>query len=134
MFEYHAWVTVQYSAGDEEDTDLKAAHDQVAVELERLRGGTSLVNLRWVNGMSQLHISGFINHRSGEGQEVIDSFHRVGEVAPGSYGALYMFDDEDPGGKRNEFQVLVMRRGRVTQEADRFLSPCIPMIEDEDEE
>lgn len=133
MFEYHAWVTVQHSAGDEDDADLKAAHARVEEELEPLQGGTSLVNLRWVNGMTQLHLSGLLNHRSGEGQNVIDTFYRVGQVAQGSYGVLYMLDDEDPSGKNNEFQVLVMRRGRVAQQADHFLSPCIPMIEDEEE-
>lgn len=132
MFEYHAWVTVQSSAGDEEEADLQRAHDRTAAELGRLAGGTSLVNLRWVNGMSQLHISGFLNHRSGEGQEVIDTFRRVGEVAQGSYGVLYMRDDEDLDGRRNEFQILVMRRGRVTSESDHWLSPCVPVIEDED--
>jgi hypothetical protein len=133
MFEYHAWITIQHSAGDEDDADLRAAHARVEKELESLRGGTSLVDLRWVNGMSQLHISGFLNHRSGEGQSVIDAFHRVGQVAPGSYGVLYMLDDEDPSGKNNEFQVLVMRRGHVTQQSDAFLSPCIPVIEDADD-
>jgi hypothetical protein len=133
MFEYHAWITVQHSAGDEDDADLRAAHARVEKELESLHGGTSLVNLRWVNGMSQLHISGLLNHRSGEGQSVIDTFHRVGQVAPGSYGVLYMLDDEDPNGKNNEFQVLVMRRGQVTQTSDAFLSPCIPLIEDADD-
>lgn len=133
MFEYHAWITVQHSAGDEDDADLAAAHARVEKELESLCGGTGLVDLRWVNGMSQLHISGFLNHRSGEGQGVIDTFHRVGQVAPGSYGVLYMLDDEDPNGKNNEFQVLVMRRGQVTQASDAFLSPCVPLIEDADD-
>ncbi|MCO5968955.1 Imm7 family immunity protein [Actinoallomurus soli] len=66
----------------------------------------------------------------GEGQAVIDTFRRVGEVAPGSYGVLYLRDDEDPTGKANESQVLVMRHGLVSQQSDSFLSPCVPMIED----
>ena len=133
MFEYHAWVTIQHSAGDESDAELRAAHRKVEQELEALSGGTGLVDLRWVNGMSQLHLSGFLNRRSGEGQDVIDVFCQVGRVAHGSYGVFYMLDDEDPSGKNNEFQVLVMRRGDVTQQPDRFLSPCIPAIEDEEE-
>ena len=74
-----------------------------------------------VNGMAQLHISGFINHRGSEGQPVIDTFERVGEIAPGSYGLMYFRDDEDPGGRFNEFQVIVMRRGKTFTAADSFL-------------
>ncbi|MCO5996263.1 Imm7 family immunity protein [Actinoallomurus rhizosphaericola] len=133
MFEYHGWITIQSSAGDEDLADLEAAHARVEKQLELLRGGTSLVDLRWVNGMSQLHISGLLNRRAGEGQSVIDAFNRVGEVAPGSYGLLYILDDEDPAGNGNEFQVLVMRRGQVSQQSDPFLSPCVPVIEDTDD-
>jgi hypothetical protein len=133
MFEYHAWVTIQHSAGDESDAELRAAYRKVEQELEALHGGTGLVDLRWVNGMSQLHLSGFLNRRAGEGQDVIDAFFRLGLVARGSYGIFYMLDDEDPSGKNNEFQVLVMRRGDITQQPDHFLSPCIPVIEDEEE-
>jgi len=133
MFEYHAWITIQHSAGDEDDADLNAAYLRAEEELLPLQGDPSLVNLRWINGMAQLHLSGFLNHRSGEGQNVIDAFYRIGAVAQGSYGVLYMLDDEDQGGKNNEFQVLVMRRGQVTQEEDHFFSPYIPLIEDEEE-
>jgi hypothetical protein len=131
MFEYHAWVTVQSSAGDEEDTGEDAAFEAVEREIQSLDGGTTAVSLRWVNGMAQLHMSGFLNHASGEGQQVVDTFRRVGQVAPGSYGLLYIRDDEDPQGRRNEFQVIVMRRGQTFTEKDSFLSPCIPVIEDE---
>jgi hypothetical protein len=133
MFEYHAWITVQSSAGDETDDDLKAAFDAAKQQIEPLRSGTSVVDLRWVNGIAQLHIFGFRNHRGGEGQEVIETFRRVGDVAPGSYGVLYMRDDEDPSGHDNEFQLIIMRRGKISSAVDSFLSPCIPVIEDEDE-
>ena len=63
---------------------------------------------------------------------MVDLFAGVGQDAPGSYGLLYIRDDEDPNGRVNEFQVLVMRRGKVTVHPDAFLSPCIPIIEDED--
>ncbi|WP_162240377.1 Imm7 family immunity protein [Nocardia arizonensis] len=66
-----------------------------------------------------------------EGQEVVDSFRRIAAVAPGSYGIMYIRDDEDYSGSGNEFQVLVMRRGIITVAGDTLLSPCVPMIEDE---
>jgi Immunity protein 7 len=131
MFEYHAWVTVHSSPGDEEDADLKAAFDATEREVQPLQGGTTEASLRWVNGAAQLHISGFLNHRSGEGQQVIECFQRIAKVAPGSYGVLYIRDDEDSSGRNNEFQVVVMRRGAIFAAADNFLSPCVPVIEDE---
>ncbi|WP_433151928.1 Imm7 family immunity protein [Actinomadura nitritigenes] len=128
MFEYHGWLTIQSSAGDEEDEDLLAAHNVV----DRVVRESGLGTLRMVNGMSQFHISGFVNHRAGEGQEVVDLFQYVGKLAPGSYGLLYIRDDEDAGGRVNEFQALVMKRGTVSQHPDPFLSPCIPEIEDDE--
>jgi Immunity protein 7 len=130
MFEYHAWITVHGSPGDEEDEELKAAVDAVERELQPLQAGTTEINLRWVNGTAQLHMSGFLNHRLGEGQQVIGTFRRVGKVAPGSYGVFYIRDDEDSDGRENEFQVIVMRRGTTFVAVDGFLSPCIPVIED----
>ncbi len=132
MFEYHGWVTVQASAGDEETAERAAAVARVTERLSSLKGGSGLADLRWVNGMAQVHLGGFLNHRAGEGQTVVDLFAGVGQDAPGSYGLLYIRDDEDPNGRVNEFQVLVMRRGKVTVHPDAFLSPCIPIIEDED--
>jgi hypothetical protein len=131
MFEYHAWITIHSSPGDEKDGDLQSAFDAAEREVQPLQGGTTQINLRWVNGMAQLHISGFLNHRSGEGEQVIEAFQRVAKVAPGSYGLLYIHDDEDSSGQDNEFQVIVMRRGATATHADGFLSPCIPIIEDE---
>jgi hypothetical protein len=131
MFEYHAWITIHSSPGEEEDNVAKGAFDDAVREVGPLQGGTTEVSLRWVNGTAQLHMSGFLNHRSGEGQEVIDTFERVAKTAPGSYGILYIRDDEDPSGRENEFQVIVMRRGTTFATTDSFLSPCVPVIEDE---
>jgi hypothetical protein len=131
MFEYHAWMVIHSSPGDEEYEDLQAAFDAAERELQPIRKGTTAISLRWVNGMAQLQMSGFLNHRSGEGQRVIEAFQRIGELAPGSYGVLFARDDEDPGGRQNEFQVLVMRRGSSLTVADGFLSPYIPVVEDE---
>jgi hypothetical protein len=131
MFEYHAWITVHSSPGDEDESDLNTAFDAVERETQPLQGGTTEINLRWVNGMAQLHMSGLLNHRSGEGQQVIETFERIAKAAPGSYGVLYIRDDEDPNGRNNEFQAIIMRRGTTVAAIDNFLSPCIPAIEDE---
>jgi hypothetical protein len=130
MFEYHAWLTIHSSPGDEAEEDLQAAVSAAERELQPVQGGTTDISLRWVNGMAQLHMSGFLNHRSSEGQQVIEVFERIGQIAPGSYGVLFARDDEDPDGHQNEFQILVMRRGSILAVPDRLLSPYIPIVED----
>jgi hypothetical protein len=82
-----------------------------------------------VNGSAQLHLGGLLNHRRGQGEEMLQAFRRIGEVAPGSYGLLYVHDDEDPAGRENEFQVFMLRRGKISVDRDRYLSPCIPNID-----
>jgi len=133
MFEYHGWITIQTSAYDEDTEKLRAAYRQISEEIvSDLASSSGLANLQYINGTAQLHIAGHMNHRGTEGQKVIDHFHRVGQIAPGSYGLLYVRDDEDRNGHDNEFRALAMRKGKVTEQHDSFLSPCIPTIEDED--
>ncbi|GAM51078.1 hypothetical protein NS07_v2contig00200-0009 [Nocardia seriolae] len=132
MFEYHGWVTVQSSAGDEEESARDRAHQAAEQELRNLSSAPGLADIRTVNGMSFVHISGFSNRRAGSGDLAIDTFRNIGKVAPGSYGLLYFRDDEDRGGRNNEFQVLAMRRGEVVEQHDTLLSLCIPVIEDAD--
>ncbi|NEW55965.1 hypothetical protein GV794_09910 [Nocardia cyriacigeorgica] len=131
LFEYHAWLTVQYSAGDETGSQNRDAFRAAEELCEPLRSGSGLVDVRRVNGEGQVHLGGFLNRRTGQGQEVIDTFARIGRVAAGSYGVLYFRDDEDSTGYANAFQILVMRRGMVSSIRDEGLSPCIPAIEDE---
>ncbi|MDA2808971.1 Imm7 family immunity protein [Nocardiopsis suaedae] len=127
MFEFHGWIAIQ--GPDEERAD--------GPDGERLRrlvasasGGSSLVDLRWINGQPFLHVGGLLNRRSTEADEVFDLFERVGSVAPGSYGLLYYHDDEENGEEGNTFHVLAMRRGRLTRESDDHLTPVIPRLED----
>ena len=61
---------------------------------------------------------------------IIELFHRVADLAPGSYGLLYVHDDEDPEHDRH-FRVFRLIRGTVTEHADHLLSPVIPTLEDE---
>ncbi|MBH0777000.1 Imm7 family immunity protein [Nocardia bovistercoris] len=131
MFEYHGWVTVQHSASDESDAQLEGAYRAAEDIVRSLMSGRGLADIRIVNGVAQVHLAGFLNRRGCEGEEVIDSFCGIGTVAPGSYGMMYIRDDEDRSGLGNEFQVLVMRQGVTAVVRDTHLSPCIPMIEDD---
>ncbi|MBA3741876.1 Imm7 family immunity protein [Sporichthya sp.] len=78
------------------------------------------------NGSWRLHLSGLRNHRQ---QLVVDLWQRVGELAPASYGLLYIQDDEDPA-HGNEWVAWPLRRGSTRAEADPFLSPVVPALQD----
>ena len=71
-----------------------------------------------------------VDHGGRHRSTVIDLFAKVGELAPGSYGLLYLHDDEDPGHEL-DFRIVRLVRGAVTEHVDRLLSPVIPTLEDE---
>src|SRR4051812_5962325 len=101
MFEYHGWATVR-SAGEVDGgpaDDLgQAAFDAVAAELDVLRNALQTADLRISNGSAHLWLAGLRNHRQ---DAVIDGFRRIAQLAPGSYGVLYVYDDEAPGDDSN---------------------------------
>ena len=57
---------------------------------------------------------------------VVALFRAIAGIAPGSYGVMYVLDD-DLGDNRDRW---VMRRGRIVHEVDTSLSPHIGMVED----
>ncbi|TDQ53742.1 Imm7 family immunity protein [Actinorugispora endophytica] len=128
MFQYHAWITIQDSPGDGNDSSLSLAFDSIKKRTEVLREFSGLVDIRWVNGLPMIHLGGFLNRYSSQGEEVFSLLEHTGRVAPGSYGVLYTSDDEGPL-HRNEFRVFIMRRGKISEHRDPFLSPITPVIE-----
>jgi hypothetical protein len=68
---------------------------------------------------------GFRNHTQ---PWVYELFEYTGFVAKGSYGVLYVRDDEDKHFD-NEMQVWSMVRGKTQKQRDGFLSPCMPLLE-----
>ncbi|MCX5231517.1 Imm7 family immunity protein [Streptomyces sp. NBC_00233] len=130
MFEYHGWITIHDSPGDDDETRLAVIVESLRHRIEAI-DSPYLLDLRWMNGEAVVHLGGFSNHAS---PEIADFFRHVGSVAPGSYGLLHVRDDEDPrhGNEyENAVRVLRMARGDVTEHTEALLSPCIPTIEDE---
>ncbi|MEC3981425.1 immunity 7 family protein [Amycolatopsis sp. H20-H5] len=129
MFEYHGWVTIGDSAtGDDDAALLERLVDRVGRAIRDF-ADFDLLDLRWVNGVPVLHLGGLDKHGSTVGPELIDLFTRVGELAPGSYGLLHVWDDQDPL-HDNEFRVHRMARGQVVEQADTHLSPVTPTLLD----
>jgi hypothetical protein len=127
MFEYHGWAVVRDGTGD--NANLR----RIVGELQRVSGefnnGSGVSDIRWINGECLVSFAGLPNHRH---ECVFDWFHWLAKHAPGSYGLLYVWDDESET-FGNSFRVSCLRRGEVVQGADTFLSPCIPTIESPDE-
>jgi hypothetical protein len=128
MFEYHGWITLRSTP--------EAIDDEPPLRLGEIQAlvndlvGYALMDLQPMGGEYYIHLGGCPNHRGTHGHAIIGLFAKVGQLAPGSYGLLYVHDDEDPQHGLN-FRVFRLVRGAVTEHADHLLSPVIPTLEDD---
>ncbi|WP_370936647.1 Imm7 family immunity protein [Amycolatopsis sp. cg13] len=129
MFEYHGWISLR-STAEAVDDEPPLRLDEIQALVDDL-AGYALIDLQPMNGRYYIHLGGHPNHRGQQGAEVIDLFAKVGRLAPGSYGLLYVHDDEHPEHQLS-FRVFRLVRGEVTEHADHLLSPVIPILEDEE--
>lgn len=131
MFEYHGWVSIRETAGLDDNDNDELLRDRVRRVRQCLTelGDYALLDLRGLNVGPFLHVGGKPNHRGTWGPAIIELFRQVGRIAPGSYGLLYVWDDES-GPHANEFRVFRLVRGELTEHPDSLLSPCIPTLED----
>lgn len=131
MFEFHGWATIQESTSEVDNGGLEDIIRKLKIFVDKLNWNSGMIDIRAINGSYNLSVSGYTNHKSHESEDIINLYKYLGEIAPGSYGLLYVKDDEDINGFNNEFIVYVLVRGKVNQNKDKFLSPFIPMVEDE---
>lgn len=132
MFEYHGWATLRetYLNKDNFDEKIDLMINLIKAKIDELGADNGLLDLRTVNGEYQLHLSGLLNHKSQRADDLLGLYEFIAKSAMGSYGILYVHDDENGEGQENEFQVFVMARGNITKNKDVFLSPFIPTVED----
>ncbi|MFC5266852.1 Imm7 family immunity protein [Kribbella qitaiheensis] len=128
MFEWHGWATIVASPEAEDDAEADGRQRGVEARVARaVAGAEGVVNetldLRHANGSLHLWLAGSHNHRD---ETVIDLFRSVARIAPGSYGVMYVFDDD----VTDTWERWVMRRGSVTSEVDASLSPHVGIVED----
>ncbi|WJH27113.1 immunity 7 family protein [Paenibacillus sp. CC-CFT742] len=131
MYEYHGWATIRESASYEEDEDqYDLAIEHLQNYIEELNWTSGVLDLRAVNGDFQLWVAGLNNHKPESKHDPIEVMKKVGEIAQGSYGVLYVRDSDDAESS-NQFKVYTLIRGKVTENDDPFLSPFIPTLEDD---
>ena len=133
MIELHGWVTIRetYKAAFCEEDHIETIVQNIQDEIDRLRYFKPVLTA--MNGDYFLEFSLFSNRQDSRSREIFELYKRIGEIAPGSYGLVYLYDDEDTVGKQNLFQVFSLARGIMKEREDSFLSPVIPTIEDKDE-
>ena len=130
MFQFHGWASIRYHTHDSDPVLQDKCWKKLKNHVDELN--SQLVRLQRHNGCDSLLVAGQHNHRAG-GKYIFELFQWVASNAPGSYGILYIADDEDV--KRdadfsNEFRVWRLCRGQFIEESDPFLSPVIPTVED----
>ena len=128
MIELHGWVTIRetYKVIFEEDND-NIFIDKIKKEIENLSWFKP--QIKALNGEWFLEFTIFANRKNPETEEVFQLYNRIGELAEGSYGLIYLYDDEAEG-KENQFQVFSLSKGSIKEFSDSYLSPVIPTIED----
>jgi hypothetical protein len=116
------------SSGAEDDaaaeTRQRDAEAQVARLLADAAGvANETLDFRSANGSVHVWLGGSHNHRD---KAVTELFRSIAMAAPGSYGVMYVLDDDDC----YTWERLVMRRGTVSREIDMSLSPHIGAVQD----
>lgn len=131
MVELHGWALLRESfTADDEDNNIELIVNCLSQEIKRLKLDENLLRIDYCNGEASVTATKFANHFSDDIKGIIDFFKRITLVAPGSYGLLYLHNDEDTNGFNNAFQVFVLSKGNFKLHQDPFLSPYIPAVED----
>ena len=130
MIELHGWLSISATYKYEELL-LQSEIDSIIHEVKDIVSNCKYeIDLRYVNGSGFINTLFCSNHRTEEVDVIIETYKRVSAVATGSYGILFIRDDEDEY-FYNEMQVYVFKRGKCIIKKDTDFSPCIPTLEDE---
>lgn len=129
MIELFGWLSISETYKDEDlysREDLESIMRDVKAIISHSQSG---IELKYMNGTPFLSTAHASNHRTKEVDAIIETYKSVAKTATGSYGVIYLRDDEDKA-HNNEFQKFVFKRGCCTAVKDTDFSPCIPVIED----
>ena len=129
MVEMHGWVTIRdtYKVVDTDNTEKVTK----ILELEFKTINYLNPEMKWINGECCLQLSLYSNHWNEECDEMLKIYRIIADKAEGSYGLLYVYNDEDRE-LYNEFIIYRLVRGKIEIFNDKLLSPFVPIIEDEE--
>lgn len=130
MVQYHGWISIHQSTDRENEDSLDEIVVAIKKEIDKMNAPNRLLVLRPINGIYVLHMAGITNHWSQDVDEAIELAKFISENAKGSYGLLYLHNDEDTSGLDNEFVVYKLARGTFEKLQDQSLSPVVPTISD----
>lgn len=143
MYSVHGWATIWSSYKNDDTVDdlldddkLDALRNQIAERIQHLGLDRSeqrihpnpFAEIHTLNYETHLWLSGSNNHAQWH-EAIMDLFRYITDIAPGSYGLVYIENDKDPE-HPNDFRVWVLARGAFVERGDPFLSPHFPVIED----
>ena len=131
MVELHSWITIRETYEICEDADDGRVIQNIKEVIQGLRYID--VSVKVTNGNYYIEFSLYTNHFSADVKEYLNFFSEIGKIAKGSYGLLYLYNDEDAT-YCNEFQIWRLSRGEVRKFDDKILSPFVPTVEDFDAE
>jgi len=127
MVELHGWLCIRETAADEDMVPPKQGILEKVLEI--VENNKCGITMQIANGERYLQTLFCANHRTEEVGEIIHIYQRISSMATGSYGMIYLHDDEDAD-HFNSFVVYLFRRGHCGMHIDPYFSPCIPTIED----
>jgi hypothetical protein len=130
MVEFHGWAVISDNAYESDFDILENIVKGINKRIDTIKGDNQIFELKAINGKYMLAVAGFTNHKSQDVIEVLDFFSEIPKVAPGSYGLLYMHDDEDKEDKDDVFRIWKIAKGELTVIDDQLLSPCSKVIFD----
>lgn len=132
MYEFHGWFGISEDPYEDDLPSLRAGVEELRARIDAVDWSSSCrVTLDVLNGLPVVTAAGQTNHLGREAAELDALVAYIARRFPGSWGLLHDRSDEgDIPDADNAFRVRVLRRGRVEERLDPFLSPCNPAIED----
>ena len=131
MISINGWICIRESFNEEGEDENK--FDSIIQKIEseisnNLVYENEYYDLKSINGETYLTLTIGHNHRV---EHPFGFIKWIAEIAIGSFGIIYVFDDEDIDRKNNNsFKVWRIKKGIVEELDDPFLSPIIPQIEE----
>lgn len=128
MIELHGWITIRETYKVNFETDNEDIFiNKIRKEIENLLWFKPEIKV--LNGEWFLEFTIFANRKNLQTEEVFKLYNKIGMLAKGSYGLIYLYDDEADG-RENQFQVFSLAKGCIKEFSDSYLSPIVPTIED----